>query len=168
MLYPNLMYPYWLPSPFLMNRSARGIRRVDVNGIYELSTNAVQLTDASVDYGINPHCYNELPCESIILLKVHADVPAGGEALPVYVITPNLGQTTLATAGVTTGTSKVPVVDSNNNPVTGTDVTGTTERLAYLNKRTGVIRFLEFTASTPAAASNGEPAAASVNAIKAK
>ena len=58
MLYPNLMYPYWLPSPLLMNRSARGIRRIDVNGIYELSTNAVQLTDASVDYGINPYCYN--------------------------------------------------------------------------------------------------------------
>ncbi len=58
--------------------------------------------------------------------------------------------------------------DSNNNPVTGTDITGTTERLAYLNKRTGVIRFLEFMASTPAAASNGEPAAASVNAVKAK
>ena len=142
------MYPYWLPSPFMVNRS-RGIRRIDVNGIYELSTNAVQLTEASVDYGINPCCYNALPCESIILLKVHADIPAGGEALPVHVITPNMGQTTLATAGTTAGTSKVPIVDSNNNPVTGTDVTGTTERLAYLNKRTGVIRFLEFTASTP-------------------
>lgn len=137
--------------PFMVNRS-RGIRRIDVNGIYELSTNAVQLTEASVDYGINPCCYNALPCESIILLKVHADVPAGGEALPVYVITPNMGQTTLATTGATTGTSKIPVVDSNNTPVTGTDVTGTTERLAYLNKRTGVIRFLEFTASTPAPA----------------
>lgn len=112
--------------------------------------------------------YNELPCESIILLKVHADVPAGGEALPINVIAPNLGQTTLAVAGTTTGTSKVPVVDSNNNPVTGTDVTGTTERLAYLNKRTGVIRFLEFTASTPAAANNGEAAVASANAVRSK
>lgn len=166
-LFNNIMWGM-SPLPFLLSNPRAHIRRVDVNGIYELSTNAVQLTDASVDYGINPHCYNELPCESIILLKVHADVPAGGEALPINVIAPNLGQTTLAVAGTTTGTSKVPVVDSNNNPVTGTDVTGTTERLAYLNKRTGVIRFLEFTASTPAAANNGEAAVASVNAVRSK
>lgn len=164
MLYPNLMQPYWLPNPFMMNLSARGIRRVDVNGIYELSTNAVQLTDASVDYGINPCCYNALPCESIILLKIHADAPIGGEELPVTVVTPNQGQSTVGTSGSTSGTTKVPVVDSKGNTVTGTDVVGNTERLAYLNKRTGTIRFLEFTAST--STGGDTPAAANVSAAK--
>lgn len=155
------------PIPFPIISPGARIRRVDVNGIYELSTNAVQLTDASVDYGINPCCYNALPCESVILLKVHANVPAGGEGLPVNVVTPNQGQTTLATTGATTGNSKVPVVDSNNNPVAGRDVTGNTERLAYLNKRTGVIRFLEFTASSPAANGN-TPAEESANTVNSK
>ncbi len=167
----NPYTPYWwLPNPLLFRGAQGSIKRVDVNGIYELSTNAVQLTEASVDYGINPCCYNALPCESIILLKVHADVPAGGEGLPVTVVTPNSGQTTLQNSGGTSGTRKVPVVDSNDNPVTGSDVTGTTERLAYLNKKTGVIRFLEFTAGTTPAPTGGDaPAAASEqSAVKSK
>lgn len=161
----NPYNPYWWgPGPALS--PTPNIRRVDIGGIFELSTNAVQLTDASVDYGINPVCYNALPCESIVLLKIHSDVPAGGEALPVTIVVPNGGNTTLATAGSTTGSTKVPVVDSNNNNVTGGDITGTTERLAYINKRTGVIRFLEFTAGSATSgggAANGEantPAAA--------
>ena len=115
-----------------------------------LSTNAVQLTDETVDYGINPCCYNALPCESIVLLKVHADVPAGGEALPVTIVLPTAGRTTLdatTPAGTASGTTKSPVVDSQGTQVVGEDIEGTTERLAYINKRTGVIRFLEFTSS---------------------
>lgn len=146
--YMNNIY-WWLNIP--VNASSR-IRRIDIGGIYELCTNAVQLTDTSVDYGINPCLYNALPCEGIVLLKVHADVPEGGEALPVTVVIPNNGNTTLTTT-TTTGTSKVPVVDSNGNSVTGSDVTGTTERLAYINKATGVIRFLEFTAGSNTAVS---------------
>lgn len=142
----NPLNPYWwLPTPAFRPHSP--IRRVDVGGIFELSTNAVQITESSVDYGINPVCYNALPCESIVLLKVHADAPAGGEGLPVTVVTPNSGSSTVTnSSGSSAGTTKVPVVDSNNNPVTGSDVSGTTERLAYINKRTGIIRFLEFTA----------------------
>lgn len=132
-LFNNIMWGM-SPLPFLLSNPRARIRRIDVNGIYELSTNAVQLADASVDYGINPCCYHALPCESIVLLKVHADAPAGGEAFPVTIVVPNNGQTTLATGGSSSGTSKIPVIDSNNNPVTGNDVTGTTERLAYINK----------------------------------
>lgn len=144
----NPLNPYWwLPTPAI--RPSGNIRRVDVGGIFELTTNAVQLTDASVDYGINPVCYHALPCESVVLLKVHAGVPAGGENLPVTVVTPNSGSSTVANgSGSSAGTTKIPVVDSKNNPVTGTDIVGSTERLAYINKSTGVIRFLEFTAAT--------------------
>lgn len=126
------------------------LQRVDIGGIYVLSTNAVQLTDETVDYGINPCCYNALPCEAIVLLKVHADVPAGGEALPVTIVLPTAGRTTLdatTPAGTASGTTKSPVVDSQGTQVVGEDIEGTTERLAYINKRTGVIRFLEFTSS---------------------
>lgn len=168
-MYGNPFNPYWWsPNPLLLGNSAPGIRRVDVNGIYELSTNAVQLNaGVSVDYGINPCCYNALPCESIVLLKVHSGSPAGGESLPVNIVTPNRGQSTVSTGGSTSGITKVPVVDSQNTPVTGGDITGTTERLAYINKRTGVIRFLEFTAGEATASSAETPAAASVS-VKSK
>lgn len=143
-MYGNPLNPYWwIPTPAL--HSETRIRRVDVGGIFELTTNAVQLSEASVDYGINPICFNALPCESVVLLKVHADAPVGGERLPVTVVTPNSGQSTVSSGASSSGT-KVPVVDSNNNPVTGNDITGSTERLAYINKRTGIVRFLEFTA----------------------
>lgn len=149
-MFGNPFNPYWWgPGPVIPARPQ--IRRLDTCGIFELSTNAVQLTTESVDYGINPVCYNALPCESIVLLKVHADPPAGGDGLPVNVVTPSGGNTTLPNSGSSSGTTKVPVVDSNNTPVTGSDVTGITERLAYINKATGVIRFLEFTAGGGAA-----------------
>lgn len=151
-MYPNSFYPYWwINRPFAFGRrNTPNLQRVDIGGIYVLSTNAVQLTDETVDYGINPCCYNALPCESIVLLKVHADVPAGGEALPVTIVLPTAGRTTLdaaTPAGTASGTTKSPVVDSQGTQIVGEDIEGTTERLAYINKRTGVIRFLEFTSS---------------------
>lgn len=144
------MNPYWWTSngqfaPFTSNNN-NSVPRIDIGGIYVLSTNAVQLSEESVDYGINPCLYNALPYESIVLLKVHADVPAGGEALPVTIVVPNSGRTTLSTTTSTTnGTTNIPVVDSQDTPVTGANIVGSTERLAYINKNTGTIRFLEFT-----------------------
>lgn len=117
--------------------------RIDVGGIYKLSTNGVALTDTSVDYGINPCLYHLLPCESIVLLTIHADVPTGGESLPVYLGVPS-GSSTV-TAGDSTGTTKVGIVDSQGTSVTGANVQGNTQRLAYINKSTGIIRLLEFT-----------------------
>lgn len=153
-MFPGLMNPYWwtpgqIHGPFVNDAFSNNpeLPRIDIGGIYVLSTNAVALSETSVDYGINPCLYNLLPWESIVLLKVHADAPAGGEALPVTIVVPNSGRTTLTTTttGTTSGSTNIPVVDSQDAPVTGTNITGSTERLAYINKRTGVIRFLEFT-----------------------
>ena len=122
-----------------------------------LSTNGVSLdtVNSQTVYGINPCDYRELPCESLILLTIHADVPTGGEAFPVMLALPNNGQSTTTTSNTpeNTGVRKVNIVDSQGNNVTGASVQGTTERLLYLNKRTGVARFMEFTVPAAAAAS---------------
>lgn len=131
------------------------LKRIDTGGIYVISTNSVVLdtTASQVVYGFNPCEYRELPCESLILLTIHADVPAGGEGFPIHIAIPG-GSTTTSTTGATSGSTstRVPVVDSQGNNVTGANVQGTTERLLYLNKRTGTARFIEFTNSTGAAA----------------
>lgn len=141
----NAMNPYWwaaLPTP-----NNTELPRIDVGGIYKLSTNAVALTDTTVDYGINPCLYNRLPCESLVLLNIHSDVPEGGATLPVTVVVPNSGTSTVSTEGSTStrGTTKINVVDSQGTNVTGANITGNTERFVYINKHTGVIRFMEFT-----------------------
>lgn len=153
-MFPFLNNFYWWLPQVVPAAGTAALQRVDVGGIYELRTNAVQVTDASVDYGVNPCAYNALPCESIVLLKIAAsttDTSTGTAAtLPVTVVVPNSGTSTVSTNGSSTGTTKVAVTDSQGNSVTGSDVTGNTERLAYINKRTGVIRFLEFTSGTAA------------------
>lgn len=123
------------------------LRRVDIGGIYELRTNAQQVTEASVDFGINPNCYNALPCESVVLLKVHQGVPTASANLPVTVVVPNSGSTTVTgTTGTTSasGTTKTPVVDHNGTAVTGAGLANVTEALAYINKKSGIIRLLGF------------------------
>lgn len=149
----NIINPYWWnPSPFAT--PSEGIPRIDVGGIYKLSTNAVTLTDDTVDYGINPCLYNKLPSESLVLLTMHADAPAGGENLPVTVVVPS-GSSTVA-SGETAGKTKISVKDSQDSNVTGSNVQGNTQRFVYINKCTGVIRFLEYTnAAAPAPTANG-------------
>lgn len=152
--------PYWwLPQQFGVSFGCNRApyQRIDYGGIPVLSTNAVQLTEATVDFGINPRQYNCLPCESIVLLRINSAVPAGGEALPVTIVVPSFGRSTLdastaTSAGTAMGTTKVPVVDSQDSPVVGDDIEVSTERLAYINKCTGTIRFLEFTSGAAAAA----------------
>ena len=129
------------------------LKRIDVGGIYKISTNSVVLdtTASQVVYGFNPCEYRELPCESLILLTIHADVPTGGEGFPIHIAIP--GGTTTTTTGSASGSTstKILVVDSQGNNVTGANVQGTTERLLYLNKRTGTARFIEFTNTAGAA-----------------
>ena len=108
----NTMNPYWWAATPVATRPQAELPRVDVGGIYKLSTNAVALTDTTVDYGINPCIYRRLPNESLVLLTIHADVPAGGEALPVMLVVPNEGTSTVSDATSTTGTSKLNIVDS--------------------------------------------------------
>lgn len=133
------------PFPFFSPSRTNNLRRVDVGGIYELKTNAIQITDESADFGINPCQYNALPCESIVLLKIHAGVPAASSSLPVKIVAPIVGSSTVnGTGSSTTGTTKVPVVDHSGTPITGASASGTTEALAYINKKSGIIRLLGF------------------------
>ena len=156
-MYPNAINPYWwMPHMGIMPQQPQHrLKRIDVGGIYKISTNSVVLdtTASQVVYGFNPCEYRELPCESLILLTIHADVPTGGEGFPIHIAIPG-GSTTTSTTGSTSGSTstKVPVVDSQGNNVTGANVQGTTERLLYLNKRTGTARFMEFTNAAGAAA----------------
>lgn len=125
------------------------LNHIDRQGIACISTNAVTLSEdgTTVDYGISPCVWRQLPDVGLVLLNIHADVPAGGEALPVTVVIPNGGTSTVSAAGSTTGTTKVNVVDSQGTNLTGADITGNTQRFAYINKCTGIIRFLEYTAT---------------------
>lgn len=133
------------PFPFFPLPVQSAVRRIDIGGIYELAvTDATLTTDATptLDLGVNQCQYNALPCESIVLLKVYTTLPAGSDGAPVNV---NSGSGTTSTSG-TTAVRKVALVDSQSTQVTGTDLTANTERLAYINKRTGVFRLLEYTA----------------------
>lgn len=156
-MYPNAMNPYWwMPPVGVMPQQPQSrLKRIDVGGIYKISTNSVALdtTASQVVYGFNPCEYRELPCESLILLTIHADVPTGGEGFPIHIAIPG-GSTTTSTTGATSGSAstRVPVVDSQGNNVTGANVQGTTERLLYLNKKRGIARFIEFTNTAGTAA----------------
>ena len=142
------MFPLYPFNPFFPIGQRNQIRRIDIGGIYELKTNAQQVTEASVDYGINPCYYNALPCECIVLLKIHQGVAAASATLPVTVVIPNSGSTTIngtaGSTGTTSGTQKVPIVDHGGTAVTGAIVSDTTEALAYINKKSGIIRLLGF------------------------
>ena len=110
----NIIDPYWWNLGPVPVRN-EGLPRIDIGGIYKLSTNAVALTESSVDYGINPCLYSKLPCESIVLLTIHADAPTGGEDLPVLVGVPS-GASTIS-SGDTTGKTKISVVPLRCNIV---------------------------------------------------
>lgn len=142
------MFPLNPFNPFFPIGQRNQIRRIDIGGIYELKTNAQQVTEASVDYGINPCYYNALPCECIVLLKIHQGVAAASATLPVTVVIPNSGSTTIngtaGSTGIISGTQKVPIVDHGGIAVTGASVSDTTEALAYINKKSGIIRLLGF------------------------
>ncbi len=145
------MFPFNPLFPFYPIGTRNAIKRVDIGGIYELKTNAQQVTDASVDYGINPSCYNALPCECIVLLKIHQGVATASATLPVTIVTPNSGTTTVngtSSSGTASGTKKIPVVDHNGTAVTGASVAGATEALVYINKKSGVFRLLGFQQAT--------------------
>lgn len=158
-MFPTAFNPYWWMPPFAAGFNFGGgyqQRQGFVPTI--LNTRGVQLTDATVDFGIDPRQYACLPCESIVVLRINSEVPAGGEALPVTIVVPSAGRSTLdaststAGAGTASGTTKVPVVDSQNTQLVGEDIEVSTERLAYIDKCRGIIRFLEFTSGAAAAA----------------
>lgn len=168
----NPFAPFGVVNPMLLQGNVARIPRLDAGGIFELCTNAVQLTEESVDFGINPCQYNALPAESLILLKVRNSVPAGGENLPVTVVTPSSGQSTVSGSSAGSGTQKTPVVDHTGTQVTGSNLVNPTEVWAYLNKCTGTLRILSYSTATAAAptanVSAEEPAATPASAPTAK
>lgn len=122
-----LNYPF---SPlFPMVRRRNPIKRVDIGGIYELKTNALQVTNESVDFGINPSCYKALPCESIVLLKIHQGVPTAGEDLPVKIVVPHNGETTIST---TSGTTSGTTMPTRRMALSSTDSMPTAAIMVYL------------------------------------
>lgn len=161
--FPTLGLPLG-PGPVLPRRRSC-LKRLQ---IFELPTNGVALSDTSVDYGINPCLYRELPCECYVTLRIRQAVPAGGEALPVAIAVPaGSPGSTVSTPGSTTGTKKTPVIDHNNAPVVGSDVSELTDAFALVDKNLGIIKFVNFVSSGTAAAGGNTPAAASMRAAKA-
>lgn len=120
----NAYNPYWWTVP-----QARGDRRSwgSPMGFYKVCTNSVTVGDDEVVYGVDTHLFGCLPYECIVLLSVSADCPESGDSYPVYI----------SAAG-----KNMPVLDSDGNAVTGTDMEAGDIKLAYLNKSTGTIRFL--------------------------
>ena len=125
------IFPYWY-SPIIIPFGFKNeLKRINKHGIYVVETNQVSLNaGVSVDYGIKESLYNQLPCECIILLKIKQEVPATGAALPVTV------------------SGSQPATDSQGSNITGKDIKVDTERLAYLNKSNGELRFMEYAAAT--------------------
>lgn len=146
-MYPFNINPLGFPFGVLSPGMGPVIRRrscLKQLKIFELPTNSVVLSDTSVDYGINPRVYNELPCECYISIKIRQAVPTGGDALPVNVIVPSGSSTSTVSNSGTTGTKKAPVVDHDNTQVTGSDMNEFTDVLALLNKSIGVIKLVNF------------------------
>lgn len=145
------MWDYmFFPNVPLVPRPSR-LKRL---GIYELPTTNVALSETSVDFGIDRCLYNELPCECFVSMVFAQAVPDGGAALPVTVVVPTSSTSTNTGTTTTNGESSTPVVDHNTNPVVGSDLTTSREVFVYLNKRQGVIRFVNFVTGSGAAAAD--------------
>lgn len=72
-------------------------------------------------------------------------VPTGGEALPVTIAIPTSSNSTnVGSSSSNNGESKVNVIDHNSSNVIGSDITNSKEVFAFINKREGIIRFVNF------------------------
>lgn len=142
------------PGAFAVNGQNR--RRLKMLCIFELNTTNVVLSEETVDFGIDRCDYFELPNEGYINLRFNHNVPAGGEALPITIVVPNSNNSTNTNNPVgstANGETKVGVIDHNSDPVVGSDISDETQEvLAYYNKCTGIIRFVNFETGGGAAA----------------
>lgn len=145
-MWDYMFYPNFPPFP---KRS-----RLKQLCIFELPTTNVALSETSVDFGIDRCLYNELPCECYLSMLFSQAVPDGGAALPVTVVVPTSGTSTNTGTANANGESNTPVVDHNTNPVVGSDLTTTREVFVYLNKRQGIIRFVNFVTGSGVAAAD--------------
>lgn len=123
------------------------VPRIDVGGIFVLATTGKASTpDTTLDYGINPCQWQALPNEGVMIWKVRHPADTSETGLPVTVVVPSLGASTVTSSNTVSGTSKVPVVDNKGAQVAGSDVTdianGYTEHWVYFNKNAGIFRLL--------------------------
>lgn len=173
-----MLYPFYFNNPFFTfgfpfpNLRRTNIPTLDKRGIYEVCTtgiaeNSGSSESASIDYGINPNVWKSLPNQSVILWKVRHTVNDSNSSVPVNVVIPNSGSSTVANSG-STGTSKIPVVDNKGTQVHGNDVSvpngasagsnqiqlgNTTEHIVYIDKCAGIFRLLGITAQNSPASS---------------
>lgn len=145
-MWNDYAYIFGFPPP----RRSR-LKKLD---IYELPTTNVSLSETSVDFGIDRCLYNELPCECYLSMLFTQAVPDGGEALPVTVVVPTTATSTNTGTSASSGESSTPVVDHNSNQVVGSDLDTTREVFVYLNKRQGIIRFVNFVTGSGSAAAD--------------
>lgn len=158
----NPMSPYWwTPTAVVPVNNQPRVKQI---GIFELPTTNVSLSAESVDFGIDKCLYRQLPCECYITLQVNQAVPAGGEGLAVTVVTPTSGSSTnVGSSSSSSGESKTNVIDHNSSNVVGSDLTNTKEVFAFLNKREGIIRFVNFQTGTTAAPTSAGDTSAVAN-----
>lgn len=156
---PFFPFPFF---PFPVRPRAR-IARLDRGGIYQVCTTgvAVSADNTTVDFGIDKMQYNLLPNEGYVSIKIRHTVPAAGAALPVAIVPTSRTAVPSASNSLNSGSKKLPVVDHENTPVVGSNITNPTERFAYFNKCENIIRFVEFTAT-------GAPVAEAFSVAKSK
>lgn len=160
--FPALGFPPFGPGPVIPRRRIN-LKRLQ---IFELPTTGVVLSETSVDYGINPCIYSQLPCECYVTLRIRQAVPTGGEGLAVTIATPaGSPNSTVSTPGSSAGTKKTPVIDHNNSPVVGSDVSELTDALALIDKNLGIIKFVNFVSGGTTASGN-TPVSANVRTAK--
>lgn len=108
------MYPFFFNPiiPFVPVRFS--IPTIDKRGIYEVCTTGISET-TTVDYGVNPRVWCRLPNQSIILWKVRHPASTASAALPVNVVTPTSGSSTVNGSGSTPSGSRIPVIDNKGN-----------------------------------------------------
>lgn len=118
---------------------------------FELPITGYSVSDATLDLGVNPKMYCQLPCTCFVVLRIRQSIPASAAALPITVVTPTSSSSSTVNSN-TTGTKKTSVVDHDNNPVVGSDITDVTDAVALIDKSIGLIRFVNFRTGTPPAA----------------
>lgn len=133
---------------------------------FELPITGYSVTDTTLDLGVNPNLYRQLPCECFVVFRIRQSIPAAAAALPVTVVSPTTPSSSTVNNN-TNGSKKTSVVDHDNNPVVGADVSEVTDVVALIDKNIGLIRFVNFRTGTPPAnATADEPAPASVRSSK--
>lgn len=164
----NNMFNPLFPSPFGFPPVRRRRSCLKEIKTFELPVSGMTVSDETLDLGINPCLYRDLPCECFVILKVREPIPAAGDGLPITVVTPTGPSTSTVNSGSSSSNSKkTPVVDHDNNPVTGSDLSPYTDAYVFIDKSLGIFRFVNFRTgggtpvNTPADGGGATPAVVS-------